>query len=85
MTRYTFKSLVAECALLNEQMKDAGIDWVLVTAQRYEWSAIDLRNSQNQGGSVHSNLECGSPRQCASAARLFAYQKLAQAKMKEER
>lgn len=81
--RYTYKSLVAEVAYINDQLKAAGIDWQVIACQRYEWTAVDYANAAERvHGAVHATLESGSPRQCAQAARDFMNAELRNAREK---
>ena len=71
-TRYTYKSLEAECSYLNDQMKADGIEWVLVPGGRYGYSAVDIATPEAAARHcVNRTLETGSPRECAAEARKF--------------
>lgn len=78
MKRITYKALEADCTQLNAQMKDAGINWLLIPGQRNGYTAVDIATpEQRETGAVQRNLECGSPRECLAAAHQFVNQQYA--------
>lgn len=85
-TRYTYKTLCADIAEMNEKLDAAGSTRFLEAGHRYNYSALDeLTREQyefRQGRRAdHSgcvrNLEAGSPRECYAAANAFFWQQMA--------
>lgn len=75
MKRYTYKNLEAEVSYLNDQMKAAGIEWVLVPGQRCNYTAIDLATPEQAAHyCVHELLETGTPKECIAKAQQFVAQ-----------
>lgn len=71
-TRYTMKALQADIKELNETLKPSG--YYLVADSRNGYTALDeyrVDTNKAKGGICVANIECGSPRDCWDAARLY--------------
>lgn len=83
MARYTYNSLAADLDILNEKLeklyklnsdfypdKDALL--YFVAGSRYGYSAVDLATKEQlERHCCQRNLECGTPKECYTAALEF--------------
>ena len=67
-TRYTGKSLEADCVRFNEQLAERGDAYRFDVGYRYNYTAVDLATPEQLARHCcQRNLETGTPRECLAA------------------